>query len=81
MSEVRCRRRSEARRDEGSGAANDAQFPSAAFRTSLIVIGMSFPGKLWFVTSPGTVDRCLRILLSGLADLPFSRGRLNRHRQ
>jgi hypothetical protein len=41
----------------------------------------SFSGKLWFITSPGTVDRCLRILLSGVADVPVSRDRLNRHRQ
>jgi hypothetical protein len=40
----------------------------------------SFSGKLWFNTSPSTVDRCVRILLSGLANVPYNRGRLNRHR-
>lgn len=38
-------------------------------------------GELWFNTTPGTVDRCFRILLPGMADLIGSRGCVNRHGQ
>jgi len=41
----------------------------------------SVSGELRFVTSPGTFDRCLRILLPGVADFPGSRGRFNCHRR
>jgi hypothetical protein len=38
-------------------------------------------GKLCFIISPNTVDRCVRILLSGVADLPPFWGCLDRDRQ
>jgi len=41
----------------------------------------AFSGELQFISAPGTVDRCLRILLPGVADLPGSRGSIDRYRQ
>lgn len=44
-------------------------------------MGCPFSGKRCFIISPSTVDRCLRVLLSGVADLPPFWGRLDRDRQ